>query len=107
MSLFGSIQISGSGIDAAQMWINTSAGNLANMNDVAPTNEGAYQEQTPILTPVTTPTGEGEGVAVDSVGLGDSTGIVVYDPSSPLADKQGMVRMPDVSASQQLVDLVS
>lgn len=107
MNLFGSIQISGSGLDAAQTWINTSAGNVANMNDVSSLSEPAYQQETPIFEPITTPTGEGEGVAVTSVDLGSANGIVAYDPSSPLANSQGMVREADVSTGQQMVDLIS
>jgi flagellar basal-body rod protein FlgC len=105
--LFGALDISASGINAAQTWINTAAGNIANANDVVPTSEGAYQEQRPIFMPETSATGEGEGVAVPAVSLGDSAGALVYDPGSPMADKQGLVRETDVDISRQLVDLVS
>lgn len=106
-SLFGSLDISASGIGAAQAWINTAAGNIANVNDVVPTSEGAYQEQTPIFMPEVSPTGDGEGVSVPAVMLGDSTGQLEYDPGSPMADSQGLVRTTDVSLANQLVDLVS
>ena len=49
MSLFGSLDIAGSGIGAAQEWLNTTAGNIANMDDVSPTDEAAYGAQTPVL----------------------------------------------------------
>jgi flagellar basal-body rod protein FlgC len=107
MSLFGAFNISASGIDAAQTWINTTAGNIANANDVAPVSGKAYQAQTPVYTPTTSlPDGSGDGVAVAGIDLGDSTGIVESDPTSPLANSQGLVRVPDVSMGQQLVNLV-
>ncbi len=107
MSLFGSIAISGTGIDAAQTWIDTSAGNIANMNDAAPTSGPAYQEQTPVLVPAgAAPGAPGEGVAVAGVQLGSAAGRLVYDPTNPLADAQGMVRYPAVDLGTQLVDLV-
>jgi len=107
VSLFGALNISGSGIDAAQAWINTSAGNIANANDVAPTSAGAYQEQTPVFVPdVSLPDGTSAGVAVAGVALGSSAGIVESDPQSPLADSQGLVRVPDVSMAHELVNLV-
>jgi flagellar basal-body rod protein FlgC len=107
MSLFGALNISATGIDAAQTWINTTAGNIANANDVTSVSGGAYQEQTPVYVPTTSlPDGSGDGVAVAGIELGSSTGIVASDPTSPLADSQGLVRVPDVSMSQQLVNLV-
>ncbi|MDA8266792.1 MAG: flagellar basal-body rod protein FlgC [Actinomycetota bacterium] len=104
--LFGAIGITGSGIDAAQTWINTNAGNLANMNDTVSTAQGAYQQQTPVFTPLVGPTGQGDGVAVSSVQLGSAIGRLVYDPTNPQANAQGMVRQPAISMSTQLVQLV-
>jgi len=106
VSIFPSIGISGSGIDAAQTWINTAAGNLANMDDTVPVSQGAYQEQTPIFSAVGTPGSAGDGVQVSSVDLGSAAGMIVSDPSSPQANAQGDVRQPDISTSQQLVSLV-
>lgn len=108
MSLFGSIGISASGIDASQTWINASAGNIANAEDVVSTNQPAYQAETPVLTPVPpgVPGTVGGGVTVSAVDLGSAAGIVTYDPSNPLANPQGLVRYPDVSTPTQLVNLV-
>jgi len=107
VSLFGALDISASGVNAAQMWINTSAGNIANANDVSSTSSAAYQAQTPVFVPgVSLPDGTGSGVAVAGIALGSSTGIIESNPQSPLADGQGLVRVPDVSMSDQLVNLV-
>lgn len=106
MTLFGAINISGSGINAAQTWINTSAGNLANANDVVPTSSGAYATQTPFFVPVGVPGQVGSGVAVSSIQLGDTVGVIEYQPSNPMADKQGNVRVPDVNTGAQMVSLI-
>lgn len=106
MSLFGALSISGTGIDAAQTWINTTAGNLANANDAVPTSSGAYATQTPVFVPQGVPGQVGDGVAVAGVQLGDTVGLIQYDPTSPLADAQGNVRVPDVSVSAQMVGLI-
>lgn len=106
MSIFPAIGISASGIDAAQTWIDTSAGNLANMDDTVALTQGAYQEQTPVLSAVGNVTGPGAGVEVSSIQLGSAAGVVVSDPSSPLANAQGLVREPAISTGSQLVDLV-
>ncbi len=104
--LFGAIGITGTGIDAAQTWIDTTAGNLANMNDTVSPAQGAYQQQTPVFTPLVGATGQGDGVAVSSVQLGSAIGTLVYDPTNPQANAQGMVRQPAISMSTQLVQLV-
>ena len=52
------------------------------------------------------PIGVGGGVEVASIQYGDSTGIERYEPGNPLANKQGLVRSPDVDVSQNMTDLI-
>ncbi len=107
MSLFGAIGVSGSGIGAAQTWIDTIAGNLANANDAVATSQGAYAQQTPVFTPTGAPGSVGQGVAVSSVQLGSTIGQIAYQPKSPLADANGNVRLPAVDVAGQLLGLVA
>jgi flagellar basal-body rod protein FlgC len=106
VSLFGALDISGSGIGAAQTWLNTTAGNIANMDDVSPMDEAAYGAQTPVFVPSGTVGGIGDGVSVAGIAEGDTTGIVQFDPSSPEANAQGEVRVPDVQLGSQMVDMI-
>jgi flagellar basal-body rod protein FlgC len=106
MSLFGAIDVSGTGIDAAQTWLNTTAGNIANMDDVTSTADAAYGEQTPVFVASGTLGQVGDGVTVAGIAEGDTTGILQSDPSSPLADAQGLVRVPDVQLGSQMVDMI-
>jgi flagellar basal-body rod protein FlgC len=106
VSLFGAMNISASGVDASQTWINTTAGNIANMNDAVPTSQAAYGEQTPIFATVPGSPGQGDGVSVASVQEGSTAGTIEYDPSSPLADGNGDVRMPAVDLASQMVQLI-
>jgi len=106
VSLFGNISVSGTGIDAAQTWLNTIAGNIANADDIGPTDEPTYGAQAPVLVPDGPVGGVGEGVAVAGVVEGDTTGTIENDPSSPMADSQGDVRVPDVQLSAQMVDMI-
>jgi len=107
MSLFGSLNISGSGIDAAQTWINTTAGNIANADDVVATNQSAYASETPVFTPVASGDQAGDAVQVSGMQLGSTAGIVTQDPTNPLADAQGNVLTSDVSLSSQMVSLIA
>jgi flagellar basal-body rod protein FlgC len=107
VSLFSSIDISGSGIDAMQTWIDASAGNIANANDATSTKTGTYAEQHAVFTPVgpTTPNGAGAGVAV-SIVLSGTAGVLAPGSSNPNKDAQGNVRLPGISVSDQLVNLM-
>ena len=105
--LFGAIGISGGGIDAAQTWIDATAGNIANANDAVSTSQSAYQEQEPVFTAASTAPGQvGDGVEVSGETLGSAAGVVQSDPSSPLADQDGNVRVANVDLSSQLANLV-
>lgn len=106
MSIFGSIGISGSGIDAADAWINTTAGNIANANDTVPTSSAVYGTQTPVFTPVGALGQVGEGVRVSSYELTGTAGTIAYEPSNPMADKNGDVRVANVDLGSQMVDLI-
>jgi flagellar basal-body rod protein FlgC len=106
VSLFGALSISGSGIDAAQTWINTTAGNIANAEDVSATNTSSYGTETPIFTPVASGMA-GDSVQVSSIQVGSTAGIVTQDPSNPLADARGNVLTADVSTSSQLTGLIA
>jgi len=108
MSLFGVLPVATSGADAMQTWIDTSAGNLANMDDAVPTGQPAYAEETPFLAPAgnQVPGTPGEGVAVTTIELGDTTGVVAHQPGNPIADAQGNVKLPDVSVADQLTGMI-
>jgi flagellar basal-body rod protein FlgC len=107
MSLFESLNISGSGIDAAQTWINTASGNIANADDVVAVGQSAYGAEAPVFTPVPAGGSAGEAVQVSSIQVGSTAGLMTQDPTSPLADAQGNVLTSDVSLSSQLVGLVA
>ena len=105
MSMFNSLGVAASGMDVFKTWIDATSDNVANINTVKRTSEDAYQEKFVVANAVEGgPTGK--GVEVGSIALGDKTGIVVYDPNSPLADAEGMVRRPSVNLIDQMTNLV-
>ncbi len=107
MSMFAALNIANTGVDAMQAWIDTAGANAANANDAVATNQPAYAEQTAVLSPMNgeAPGQTGGGVEVE-VTEGSTTGLLQYDPQSPLADTKGDVKVPDVSISDQLVGLI-
>jgi flagellar basal-body rod protein FlgC len=43
---------------------------------------------------------------VKSIALGSSKGVLTYDPSDPIANKQGYVVFPDVNIGNEMTSLV-
>jgi flagellar basal-body rod protein FlgC len=96
------IGIAGSGLDVNRQWLNAISDNIANMNNATATTDKAFQARY-----VVAEAGSGtSGVFVKGTVLGDSTGILESDPSSPLADANGMVRMPDIDLGDQMGQLI-
>ena len=50
--------------------------------------------------------GTGGGVTVTALPRGSAVGRLTYDPSSPLADAKGYVRMPDIDMGEQMGNLI-
>lgn len=104
MSLFDALGISGSGIDAMQTWIDTSAGNLANVNDAVTPGKPTYAEQTPVFSELPAAPGEdsGNGVIVSSIALGGTAGQIEENSGSPAANAKGEVALPNISTADQI-----
>lgn len=102
MSIFASIGIAGTGATTYRKWLDAVSDNISNMNDAVPTSQSAFQERYVVAQPAT----DGNGVQVGGVVLGSSAGRVVNDPSNPLADADGNVRMPDIDLSDQMGQLM-
>lgn len=125
----GSMGISGSGLTADRLWMDVIASNLANMNTVETPQGGPYRREQVVMAPAAAGAQGSFGAALTSAlglgtpGLGSAsagqgvmvTGIVqdpspfplVYNPSSPVANAQGYVRMPNVNEVTEMTDLAA
>jgi flagellar basal-body rod protein FlgC len=101
MTAFASLGVSASGLNAFRKWLDSISDNLANLNTVRPMNESAYQAR--YIQVTADPNG---GALVQGVRFGDATGIVVSDPTNPLADANGYVRRPDIDMNEQMTALL-
>jgi flagellar basal-body rod protein FlgC len=105
--LFQAFDVAVTGMNADQTWLDVVAGNVANSNDTSPVNKGTYAQQTAVLTAAPGGFGEtGQGVSA-GVTVGSNRGVLEYNPQSPLANRQGEVRVANVDLGEQLVQLVS
>ncbi len=96
------IGIAGSGLDVNRQWLNAISDNIANMNNVTPTSGPAFQARY-----VVAQAGAGtSGVFVKGTALGDAAGIIKNDPTNPLADANGNVRVPNIDLGSQMGQLI-
>ena len=105
MGAFDAMHIAGSGLAMHQTWLDTLSFNIANVNTARRTSQSAFQAQYVIAQSLQGPDG-GAGVHTAGIALGDPQGRVVYQPDSPLADKDGNVRMPDIDLGAQMSQLI-
>jgi flagellar basal-body rod protein FlgC len=98
---FDALSMADSALGAHQTWLDALADNIANVNTYEPMTSSAFQAQYPIFQ-----ARPGGGVEVSGIATSDATGTVVSDPDSPLADKDGYVRAPDIDMASQMSQLI-
>ncbi|HLH14150.1 MAG TPA: flagellar basal body rod protein FlgC [Solirubrobacteraceae bacterium] len=122
MGLFDAIGIAGSGLTAQRIRMDVTAENLANADTTKAANGQPYQRQEVVLRQVgagdfggalSSAIGEGAtgqptpgGVQVAGIVSDASPDQQVYDPGSPEADKQGYVKLPNVSTVTEMTDMI-
>jgi flagellar basal-body rod protein FlgC len=102
---FHSLSISGSGMDVYQTWLDAIADNVANINNIAPPDEPAYQERF-VVSQARQTNGRPDGAVVTRAEFGSSLGRQVYMPEHPYADEDGMVRLPELDLSDQMTHML-
>lgn len=125
MNLFTAIKISAYGLSAERTRLNVASMNLANANVTKTIDGGPYRPRSVIFSAVpydeAGPEGSGGSFearlsqGLDSLQAVKVAKIVedkdpfkeVYDPNNPDADKQGMVKLPNVNVMEQMVDIMT
>lgn len=108
--MFDSLRIANSGMNVYRTFLDATADNIANVNTARRTAEAAFQERK-VISVATNYNGAtafegGTGASVAGVTFGDRAGRVVHDPSHPLADADGLIRMPDMDLGDQMTHLI-
>ncbi|BDZ45101.1 flagellar basal body rod protein FlgC [Naasia aerilata] len=99
---FDAIGIAGSALTVHRKWLDAISDNIANVNTASRTSDTAFQARFIEAT-----AGAGNtGVYVAGTQLGSAEGQLVYNPENPLADENGLVRMPDIDLSAQMSSLI-
>jgi flagellar basal-body rod protein FlgC len=106
MAVFDTLGIAGSSLLVHRKWMDAVSDNMANVNTVNPYDAEPFRERLIVAQAVRYGDGDG-GVRVARAEFGgDPEGRVVYDPSHPLANEEGLVRYPDIDMGDQMVALM-
>ena len=103
--MFEALGISGSSMNVHQTWMDAISDNIANINTVRPTSEEAFRARY-VLAQSLEDGGVGRGVGVRGIDLGKAEGRLVYSPDHPMADKDGLVRLPDTDLGEQMTTMI-
>lgn len=111
MGGFSSFDISASGIFAQRTRMDVIANNIANAESTRTADGGPYRRQSVAFRTqyenALGTTASSARVEVDGI-IEDPTDFKsVYDPGHPDADKNGYVRMPNINAVEEMVDMIS
>ena len=105
MGLFGSIDAAGSALGTYQTWMDAIAGNIANQNDITAVGAPSYRSVQVVAQASMVDSNQiGTSVAGTTLGPGPN---LIYQPSNPLANKQGYVQVANVDMAAQMTDLIS
>lgn len=110
MSSFKVFEISGSGMAAQSLRLNTVASNLANANSVSGDPNSVYRARHPVFEAVRSALGNdasGAAVRVRGITESDAPALARYEPGNPLANAEGYVFAPNVNVVEQMVDMIS
>jgi flagellar basal-body rod protein FlgC len=107
MSVFNVFSIAGSALTAQGMRLNAVASNLANADSVAGPDGKPYRAKQVVFEATPLNGQAAQGVRVKQVVEDASPGRMIYDPRSPAADEKGYVMMPNVSAVDEMVNMIS
>lgn len=111
MSLFNVFGVSGTGMSAQSVRLNTTASNIANANTVSSSVDETYRARHPIFaTEMEKAIGDHNkqpGVAVLGIVESDAPLNIEHNPGHPLADKDGYVYKPNVNVVEEMANMIS
>ena len=107
MSMFKIFDVSGSAASAQTQRLNVVASNVANADTVAGPDGQAYKARQVVFQTLLMGEATSAGVQVSQVREDDSVGRRVHDPKHPAADEQGYVTYSNVSAIDEMVNMIS
>ncbi len=106
MGMFGALDTAVTGVNVNGAWLETIAGNVANLNTVRSSDEEPFRASLLEVQSVNNPNGTGAGVRVSRVLQKTGDGNLVHDPENPLADENGNVLHPVVDMAEEMTNML-
>ena len=117
MNLIPGIESTGSALSAEKIRLEIIAQNIANSNTTQDASGNVYKRKEVVFEEFTKSPEKRipgyvdenlyQGVRVTDVVDDQTPGRMIYNPGHPHANKDGMVEMPNVDVSREMVDLIS
>ena len=110
MNLISGIDVTAGALNAQKTRLDIVAQNIANAQTTRTSSGGAYQRQVVSFeSELIRRTGGSslQGVRVAAIGPDRTPGQQVYNPQHPDAGPDGLVTMPNVNLSYEMVDLIT
>jgi flagellar basal-body rod protein FlgC len=108
MNFLSGIHATSSALAAEQVRMDIVAQNIANAYTTKDADGGPYQRRTVSFETIMGGMQKAErGVRVAGIKNDKAPGEMIYNPGHPHADKNGMVKMPNVQLATEMVDLMS
>lgn len=111
MSLFNVFDITGSGMSAQSVRLNTTASNIANADSVSSSIDQTYRARHPVFAAQMQKAAGGQDASVGVNVLGivesDKPLNVEYSPEHPMADSDGYIYKPNVNVIEEMTNMIS
>src|SRR4051812_50099242 len=112
MNLISGIDVTASALNAQKTRLDIVAQNIANAQTTRTPNGGPYQRQVISFETelIKRQGGAGaglQGIKIATIGTDRTPGQQVYNPQHPDAGADGLVTMPNVNLSYEMVDLIT
>jgi flagellar basal-body rod protein FlgC len=111
MSLFNVFDISGTGMSAQSVRLNTTASNIANADSVSSSIDQTYRSRHPVFAAEMqkAAAGQDQSVGVQVLGIVESNKPlnVEYSPDHPMADENGYIYKPNVNVIEEMTNMIS
>jgi len=109
MGLLNNFLISGSGMSAQSLRLNTTASNMANAETVSASEEAAYKARQPVFRNVLLGHQHPaqSGVQVSGIVESEAKVRLQYNPQHPLANEKGYVYTTNVNTVEEMINMMS
>ncbi len=109
MSLYNVFNVSGTGMSAQSVRLNTTASNIANANTVSSSVDQTYRARHPVFAAEMDKALNSQSTKVNVLGIVESDAPlkVEFNPNHPLADKDGYIYKPNVNVVEEMANMIS